>query len=80
MLKMMYSIFFTFHQGRTSVRNASSQDCEAAKAVIIQQTSRHQKPLKVLVMHSSVVSHQTFALKIMEWLIQISSTLGKKSL
>ncbi|XP_071832675.1 E3 ubiquitin-protein ligase UBR2-like isoform X2 [Apostichopus japonicus] len=62
-------------EGRTSVRNASSQDCEAAKAVIIQQTSRHQKPLKVLVMHSSVVSHQTFALKIMEWLIQISSTL-----
>lgn len=63
-------------EGRTSVRNAAYRECEQARGVIVQHTSRqNQKPLKVLVMHSSVVAHQTFALKLMEWFMKISSSL-----
>lgn len=32
-------------------------------------TSRHgSRPLRVLVMHSSVVAHQTFAMRLLSWL------------
>lgn len=42
-------------------------------------TSRQSKPLRVQVMHSSVVAHQCFALKALSWLgqiIQYSGTSG----
>lgn len=31
-------------------------------------TSRQTKPLKVQVMHSSIVAHQSFGLKLLTWL------------
>uniref|UniRef100_A0A8C1UEU4 E3 ubiquitin-protein ligase n=1 Tax=Cyprinus carpio TaxID=7962 RepID=A0A8C1UEU4_CYPCA len=56
--------------GRKSVRFGDFQFCEQAKSVI-RNTSRQTKPLRVQVMHSSVVAHQCFALKALTWLGQI---------
>uniref|UniRef100_A0AAV2L6C4 E3 ubiquitin-protein ligase n=1 Tax=Knipowitschia caucasica TaxID=637954 RepID=A0AAV2L6C4_KNICA len=60
-------------EGRTSVRFGDFQFCEQAKSVIVRNTGRQSKPLKVLVMHSSVVAHQVFALKSLTWLSQVIS-------
>ncbi|XP_069579847.1 E3 ubiquitin-protein ligase UBR2 isoform X3 [Brachyistius frenatus] len=57
--------------GRKSVRYGDFQFCEQAKSVIVRNTSRQSKPLRVQVMHSSVVAHQCFALKALGWLGQI---------
>uniref|UniRef100_A0A3Q4AZ78 E3 ubiquitin-protein ligase n=1 Tax=Mola mola TaxID=94237 RepID=A0A3Q4AZ78_MOLML len=57
--------------GRKSVRYGDFQFCEQAKSVIVRNTSRQSKPLRVEVMHSSVVAHQCFALKALSWLGQI---------
>ncbi|XP_053291780.1 E3 ubiquitin-protein ligase UBR2 isoform X1 [Pleuronectes platessa] len=57
--------------GRKSVRYGDLQFCEQAKSVIVRNTSRQSKPLRVQVMHSSVVAHQCFALKALGWLGQI---------
>ncbi|XP_070697048.1 E3 ubiquitin-protein ligase UBR2 isoform X3 [Pempheris klunzingeri] len=57
--------------GRKSVRYGDLQFCEQAKSVIVRNTSRQSKPLRVHVMHSSVVAHQCFALKALSWLGQI---------
>uniref|UniRef100_H3C3Y1 E3 ubiquitin-protein ligase n=1 Tax=Tetraodon nigroviridis TaxID=99883 RepID=H3C3Y1_TETNG len=57
--------------GRKSVRYGDFQFCEQAKSVIVRNTSRQSKPLRVEVMHSSVVAHQCFALKTLSWLGQI---------
>ncbi|XP_041866018.1 E3 ubiquitin-protein ligase UBR2 isoform X2 [Melanotaenia boesemani] len=57
--------------GRKSVRYGDFQFCEQAKSVIVRNTSRQSKPLRVQVMHSSVVAHQCFALKVLSWLGQI---------
>uniref|UniRef100_A0A672TAA7 E3 ubiquitin-protein ligase n=1 Tax=Sinocyclocheilus grahami TaxID=75366 RepID=A0A672TAA7_SINGR len=57
--------------GRKSVRFGDFQFCEQAKSVIVRNTSRQTKPLRVEVMHSSVVAHQCFALKALTWLGQI---------
>ncbi|XP_077410578.1 E3 ubiquitin-protein ligase UBR2 isoform X2 [Vanacampus margaritifer] len=57
--------------GRKSVRYGDFQLCEQAKTVIVRNTSRQSKPLRVEVMHSSVVAHQCFALKALSWLGQI---------
>ncbi|XP_036402370.1 E3 ubiquitin-protein ligase UBR2 [Megalops cyprinoides] len=54
--------------GRKSVRYGDFQFCEQAKSVIVRNTSRQSKPLRVQVMHSSVVAHQCFALKALAWL------------
>ncbi|XP_067091771.1 E3 ubiquitin-protein ligase UBR2 isoform X2 [Osmerus mordax] len=54
--------------GRKSVRYGDFQYCEQAKSVIVRNTSRQSKPLRVQVMHSSVVAHQCFALKALAWL------------
>ncbi|KAM8946628.1 E3 ubiquitin-protein ligase UBR2 isoform 2-T2 [Pelodytes ibericus] len=56
--------------GRRSVRFGDFQYCEEAKSVIVRNTSRQTKPLKVQVMHSSIVAHQTFGLRIFNWLGQ----------
>uniref|UniRef100_A0A4W4FMA3 E3 ubiquitin-protein ligase n=1 Tax=Electrophorus electricus TaxID=8005 RepID=A0A4W4FMA3_ELEEL len=53
--------------GRKSVRYGDFQFCEQAKSVIVRNTSRQSKPLRVQVMHSSVVAHQCFALKALTW-------------
>ncbi|XP_068183041.1 E3 ubiquitin-protein ligase UBR2 isoform X1 [Antennarius striatus] len=57
--------------GRKSVRFGDFQFCEQAKSVIVRNTSRQSKPLRVEVMHSSVVAHQCFALKALSWLGQV---------
>ncbi|XP_020954361.1 E3 ubiquitin-protein ligase UBR2 isoform X4 [Sus scrofa] len=54
--------------GRRSVRYGDFQYCEQAKSVIVRNTSRQTKPLKVQVMHSSIVAHQNFGLKLLSWL------------
>ncbi|KAL8185338.1 UNVERIFIED_CONTAM: E3 ubiquitin-protein ligase ubr2, partial [Gekko kuhli] len=54
--------------GRRSVRYGDFQYCDQAKAVIVRNTSRQTKPLKVQVMHSSIVAHQSFGLKLLTWL------------
>ncbi|KAM6956516.1 E3 ubiquitin-protein ligase UBR2 isoform 1-T1 [Aplochiton taeniatus] len=54
--------------GRKSVRFGDFAFCEQAKSVIVRNTSRQSKPLRVQVMHSSVVAHQCFALKALGWL------------
>ncbi|XP_063299948.1 E3 ubiquitin-protein ligase UBR2 isoform X2 [Pelobates fuscus] len=64
--------------GRRSVRYGDFQYCESAKSVIVsyslqRNTSRQTKPLKVQVMHSSVVAHQTFGLRFLNWLGQVIS-------
>ncbi|XP_026164597.1 E3 ubiquitin-protein ligase UBR2 isoform X5 [Mastacembelus armatus] len=66
--------------GRKSVRYGDFQFCEQAKSVIVRNTSRQSKPLRVQVMHSSVVAHQCFALKALSWLghiIQYSDGLRR---
>ncbi|XP_075941501.1 E3 ubiquitin-protein ligase UBR2 isoform X2 [Anarhichas minor] len=57
--------------GRKSVRYGDFQFCDQAKSVIVRNTSRQSKPLRVQVMHSSVVAHQCFALRALSWLGQI---------
>uniref|UniRef100_A0A8D3DRL7 E3 ubiquitin-protein ligase n=1 Tax=Scophthalmus maximus TaxID=52904 RepID=A0A8D3DRL7_SCOMX len=57
--------------GRKSVRYGDFQFCDQAKSVIVRNTSRQSKPLRVQVMHSSVVAHQCFALKALSWMGQI---------
>uniref|UniRef100_A0A8C9TIB9 E3 ubiquitin-protein ligase n=1 Tax=Scleropages formosus TaxID=113540 RepID=A0A8C9TIB9_SCLFO len=57
--------------GRKSVRYGDFQFCEQAKSVIVRNTSRQTKPLRVQVMHSSVVAHQCFALKALGWLSHV---------
>uniref|UniRef100_A0A8C6K9E8 E3 ubiquitin-protein ligase n=1 Tax=Nothobranchius furzeri TaxID=105023 RepID=A0A8C6K9E8_NOTFU len=57
--------------GRKCVRYGDFQFCDQAKSVIVRNTSRQSKPLRVHVMHSSVVAHQCFALKALSWLGQI---------
>ncbi|CAL8258816.1 unnamed protein product [Lota lota] len=55
-------------EGRKSVRFGDFQFCEQAKSVIVRNTSRQSRPLRVQVMHSSVVAHQCFALRTLTWL------------
>ncbi|KAK7815509.1 hypothetical protein U0070_005621 [Myodes glareolus] len=55
-------------EGRRSVRYGDFQYCDQAKSVIVRNTSRQTKPLKVQVMHSSVAAHQNFGLKALSWL------------
>ncbi|KAI9514830.1 E3 ubiquitin-protein ligase ubr2 [Dissostichus eleginoides] len=66
--------------GRKSVRFGDFQFCDQAKSVIVRNTSRQSKPLRVQVMHSSVVAHQCFALRALSWMgniIQYSDGLRR---
>uniref|UniRef100_A0A646QGC2 E3 ubiquitin-protein ligase n=1 Tax=Hemiscolopendra marginata TaxID=943146 RepID=A0A646QGC2_9MYRI len=66
-------------EGRSIVRCAQFKSCDLARSCIERLTSRHgAKPLKVTVMHTSVVAHQIFAMKLLSWLqgfIGISDSL-----
>uniref|UniRef100_A0A8C6SAN5 E3 ubiquitin-protein ligase n=1 Tax=Neogobius melanostomus TaxID=47308 RepID=A0A8C6SAN5_9GOBI len=64
--------------GRTSVRFGDFQFCEQAKSIIVEH-GRQSKPLKVQVMHSSVVAHQVFALRTLGWLSQVISCSGESA-
>lgn len=56
-------------EGRSLVRSSTFSDCLQVKQHIERITSRHgSRPLRVLVMHSSVVAHQTFAMRLLAWL------------
>ncbi|XP_068089086.1 E3 ubiquitin-protein ligase UBR2 isoform X1 [Hyperolius riggenbachi] len=57
--------------GRRSVLYGNFQNCDQAKSVIVRNTSRQTKPLKVQVMQSAIVAHQTFGLRVLAWLGQI---------
>ena len=55
--------------GRTVVKCSLFQHCNELKASVERFTSRHStRPLKALVVHSHVVAHQTFAMKLLDWL------------
>ncbi|XP_064603615.1 E3 ubiquitin-protein ligase UBR2-like isoform X2 [Liolophura sinensis] len=61
-------------EGRSCVRTGQFEDCEKARSVIEKNTSRHgSKPLRVHVMHTTVVAHQQFALKLIPWLQSVIS-------
>ncbi|XP_068622953.1 E3 ubiquitin-protein ligase UBR1 [Battus philenor] len=62
-------------EGRALVKCNSFQICdklktdiETHKALFERFTSRHGPVLKVLVMHAHVIAHQTFAMKLLQWL------------
>lgn len=56
-------------EGRSIVKCAQFATCQQVKTMIERITSRHgSKPLRVEVMHTSVVAHQTFAMRLLEWL------------
>uniref|UniRef100_A0A8C6VG68 E3 ubiquitin-protein ligase n=1 Tax=Naja naja TaxID=35670 RepID=A0A8C6VG68_NAJNA len=57
--------------GRRSVRYGDFQYCDHAKSVIVRSTTRQTRPLKVQVMRSSIVAHQSFGLKLLTWLSNI---------
>lgn len=56
-------------EGRAVVKCSNFRHCNELKTEIEKYTSRHgNKPLKVLVVHSHIVAHQIFALKLLSWL------------
>lgn len=56
-------------EGRSIVKCSQFKTCETARSHIEKLTSRHgARPLKVVVMHTSVVAHQTFAMHLLPWL------------
>ncbi|KAI5631227.1 ATP-dependent clp protease adaptor protein clpS domain-containing protein [Phthorimaea operculella] len=62
-------------EGRAMVKCNSFQVCDKLKtdiesctAMFARFTSRHGPGLKVLVMHAHLVAHQTFAMKLLNWL------------
>ncbi|XP_026318050.1 E3 ubiquitin-protein ligase UBR1 [Hyposmocoma kahamanoa] len=62
-------------EGRALVKCSSFQVCDKLKndiesctAMFERFTSRHGPMLKVLVMHAHLVAHQTFAMKLLNWL------------
>lgn len=61
-------------EGRAVVRCSLFRQCNELRSDIERFTSRHSnKPLKVLVLHTHVVAHQTFAMKLLNWLQQFIS-------
>ncbi|XP_033110450.1 E3 ubiquitin-protein ligase UBR2-like [Anneissia japonica] len=59
-------------EGRSQVRLGNQDKCQKAKLIIIKNTAKTgSKPLKVSVMHYALVAHQTFALRLLEWLAEI---------
>lgn len=55
-------------EGRAVVKCSTFQHCNDLKSEIEKFTSRHGKPLKVLVVHAHAVAHQLFAMKLLSWL------------
>eukprot|EP00106_Octopus_bimaculoides_P013402 XP_014780844.1 PREDICTED: E3 ubiquitin-protein ligase UBR2-like [Octopus bimaculoides] len=61
-------------EGRSGIKTGGFIVCDKARKHIEQMSSRgSSKPLKVQVMHTTVVSHQKFALKAIQWLQYIIS-------
>lgn len=56
-------------EGRSIVKCSPFPVCQQVKTLIERITSRHgSKPLRVEVMHSSVIAHQNFAMRLLSWL------------
>lgn len=55
-------------EGRAMVKCSTFQQCDELKNEIEKYTSRHGKPLKVLVVYAHAVAHQMFAMKSLSWL------------
>ncbi|XP_040576594.1 E3 ubiquitin-protein ligase UBR2 [Lepeophtheirus salmonis] len=61
-------------EGRALVKSASFQDCSDVKKTIERITSRREsRPLKVIIMPNQTVAHQTFALRLLDWVQDILS-------
>ncbi|XP_048456442.1 E3 ubiquitin-protein ligase UBR1 [Rhincodon typus] len=61
-------------EGRRAVKHGTLQSCEETKLQVFNITnSVFQSPLHAEILHSSVVSHQTFALRLLSWLNQVVS-------
>ncbi|XP_048393035.2 E3 ubiquitin-protein ligase UBR1 isoform X2 [Stegostoma tigrinum] len=61
-------------EGRRAVKHGTLQSCQETKLEVFNITnSVFQSPLRVEILHSSVVSHQTFALRLLSWLNQVVS-------
>ncbi|CAB0016925.1 unnamed protein product [Nesidiocoris tenuis] len=61
-------------EGRTVVKMSRFEHCHELKNEIEKFTSRHgTRPLKVQVVHSLVVAHQYFALRLLAWLQKVTS-------
>ncbi|XP_052273758.1 E3 ubiquitin-protein ligase UBR2-like isoform X2 [Dreissena polymorpha] len=59
-------------EGRSAVKCGTYAECERVRGQVERNTSRHgSKALKVQVMHSAVVAHQQFALRLIQWLQNI---------
>ncbi|XP_066999318.2 E3 ubiquitin-protein ligase UBR2 isoform X2 [Anabrus simplex] len=59
-------------EGRAVVKCSTFQHCTELKTEIERFTSRHgNRPLKVLVVHSHVIAHQLFAMKLLDWLQKV---------
>uniref|UniRef100_A0A0A9XCN8 E3 ubiquitin-protein ligase n=1 Tax=Lygus hesperus TaxID=30085 RepID=A0A0A9XCN8_LYGHE len=61
-------------EGRTVVKMSRFQHCHELKTEIEKFTSRHgTRPLKVQVVHSYVIAHQFYALRLLTWLQKMTS-------
>lgn len=59
-------------EGRSVVKCGIFTTCTQIKTIIERITSRHgSKPLRVDVMHTNILAHQTFAMRLLVWLKQI---------
>lgn len=59
-------------EGRSVVKCSNFIACNSVRHIIERVTSRHgSQPLKVIVMHTDVLAHQTFAMRLLSWLQQI---------
>ncbi|XP_017331926.1 E3 ubiquitin-protein ligase UBR1 [Ictalurus punctatus] len=63
---------FIDKEGRRAVKRGSLSSCQQAKE-LIRSSSEHitQQPLRVELIHSTVMAHQTFALRLVTWFQQI---------
>nr|XP_012219062.1 PREDICTED: E3 ubiquitin-protein ligase UBR2 [Linepithema humile]XP_012219063.1 PREDICTED: E3 ubiquitin-protein ligase UBR2 [Linepithema humile] len=61
-------------EGRAVVKCSVFRTCNELRAEIERFTYRHSnQPLKVLVLHTHIVAHQTFAMRLLNWLQQFIS-------
>ncbi|XP_035225375.1 E3 ubiquitin-protein ligase UBR2-like [Stegodyphus dumicola] len=58
-------------EGRSIVKSSTFAICNQVRHVIERVTARQASKLKVLVMQSEIIAHQTFALRLLAWLQKI---------
>ncbi|TSO25214.1 E3 ubiquitin-protein ligase UBR1 [Bagarius yarrelli] len=69
----------SYDHGRRAVKRGSLRSCQQTKD-LIRSSSEHitQQPLRVEILNSSVMAHQTFALRLGSWLQQIIGYSGAR--